>query len=82
VLWFAITSLIASLIGIAAGRLFDPGSGGLGAGIIATAKNADKATKSVSSWGSWDSFVNGLLPQNFFAAFADGKRCRCSSWPW
>jgi Na+/H+-dicarboxylate symporter len=73
VLWFAITSLIASLIGIAAGRLFDPGAGGLGAGIAATAKNADKAAKSVSSWGSWDSFVNGLLPENFFSAFADGN---------
>ncbi|HEY3710338.1 MAG TPA: dicarboxylate/amino acid:cation symporter [Amycolatopsis sp.] len=73
VLWFAITSLIASLIGIAAGRLFDPGSGGLGAGVAATAKNADKAAKSVSSWGSWDAFVNGLLPENFFSAFADGK---------
>ena len=73
VLWFAITSLIASLIGIAAGRLFDPGAGGLGAGIAATAKNADKAAKSVSSWGSWDSFVKGLLPENFFSAFADGK---------
>ncbi|WP_329071500.1 dicarboxylate/amino acid:cation symporter [Amycolatopsis sp. NBC_01480] len=73
VLWFAITSLIASLIGIAAGRLFDPGSGGLGAGVAATAQNADKATKSVSSWGSWDAFVNGLLPKNFFSAFADGN---------
>ncbi|MFJ1761896.1 dicarboxylate/amino acid:cation symporter [Amycolatopsis sp. NPDC088138] len=72
VLWFAITSFIASLIGIAVGRIFDPGSGGLG-GVEATAKNADKAAKSVSSWGSWDAFVKGLLPENFFKAFADGE---------
>ncbi|MBB4686196.1 dicarboxylate/amino acid:cation symporter [Amycolatopsis jiangsuensis] len=72
-LWFAITSFIASLIGIAAGRLFDPGTGGLGAGVAATAKNADKAAKSVSDWGSWDAFINGLLPENFFSAFAEGN---------
>ncbi|MEU4668778.1 dicarboxylate/amino acid:cation symporter [Amycolatopsis sp. NPDC023774] len=73
VLWFAITSFIASLIGIAIGKLFNPGAGGLGAGIAATAKNADKAAKSVSSWGSWDAFIEGLLPQNFFSAFAEGN---------
>ncbi|GAA3539839.1 dicarboxylate/amino acid:cation symporter [Amycolatopsis ultiminotia] len=73
VLWFAITSFIASLIGIAIGKLFDPGVGGLGPGVAATAKNADKAAKSVSDWGSWDAFIDGLLPQNFFSAFAEGN---------
>ncbi|EOD69001.1 sodium:dicarboxylate symporter [Amycolatopsis vancoresmycina DSM 44592] len=72
VLWFAITSFIASLIGIAVGRIFNPGAGGLG-GVEATAKNADKAAKSVDHWGSWDAFVNGLLPENFVKAFSDGE---------
>jgi Na+/H+-dicarboxylate symporter len=71
-LWFAITSFIASVIGIVVGLLFNPGNGGLAAGVAATAKNADRATKSVSNWGSWDAFVNGLIPQNFFSAFAQG----------
>jgi Na+/H+-dicarboxylate symporter len=71
-LWFAITSFIASIIGIVVGLLFNPGNGGLAAGVAATAKNADKATKSVSSWGSWDAFIKGLIPQNFFSAFSEG----------
>ncbi|MFK0243872.1 dicarboxylate/amino acid:cation symporter [Amycolatopsis azurea] len=73
VLWFAITSFIASLIGIAVAKLFNPGSGGLGEGVAATAKNADKATKSVDNWGSWSAFVEGFLPKNFFTAFTEGS---------
>ncbi|AHH98406.1 dicarboxylate/amino acid:cation symporter [Kutzneria albida] len=73
VLWFAITSFIASLIGIAVGLLINPGSGGLGAGVAATAKNTDKAVKSVDHWGSWQSFIDGLIPKNFLAAFTEGE---------
>lgn len=72
-LWFATTSFIASIIGIAIGKIFDPGRGGLGAGVVATAKNADKAAKSVSNWGSWWSFIDGLVPSNFFTAFSEGE---------
>ncbi|GAA1975489.1 dicarboxylate/amino acid:cation symporter [Amycolatopsis minnesotensis] len=72
VLWFGITSLIAVAIGLVVGTVFNPGSGGLGAGIAATAKNTDKAAKSVDSWGSWKAFIDGLLPENFFSAFSEG----------
>ncbi|MFC9257626.1 dicarboxylate/amino acid:cation symporter [Amycolatopsis thailandensis] len=71
VLWFAITSFIASLIGIAVAKLFNPGSGGLGEGVAATAKNTDKAAK--ATWGSWSDFINGLLPKNFLTAFTEGE---------
>lgn len=73
VLWFAATSLIAVLIGIVVGSLFDPASGGLGGGVQATAENADKAAESVADWGSWSAFIDGIVPENFIAAFADGK---------
>ncbi|MBK1788831.1 dicarboxylate/amino acid:cation symporter [Prauserella cavernicola] len=72
VLWFAITSFIAVLIGIAVGLIFNPGSGGLG-DAQATAENAEKAAGSVESWGSWTAFVEGIVPSNFIAAFAEGE---------
>jgi Na+/H+-dicarboxylate symporter len=71
VLWFAITSFIAVLIGIAVGLIFDPGSGGLAA--APTADNVDKAAGSTESWGSWWGFIEGFVPENFIAAFADGE---------
>lgn len=73
VLWFAITSSIAVLIGIVVGRLFNPGSGGLGAGVAATAANSDKAASSVDKWGSWTAFIDGIVPSNFVSAFAEGE---------
>ncbi|WP_158892038.1 dicarboxylate/amino acid:cation symporter [Amycolatopsis anabasis] len=73
VLWFGITSFIAVLIGIAVGKLFNPGSGGLGEGVAATAKNADKAAKSADHWGSWSAFIDGIVPKNFFTAFTEGE---------
>lgn len=72
VAWFATTSLIAVLIGIGVGLLFDPGSGGLG-GVQATAENAEKAAGSVGEWGSWTAFLDGIVPDNFVAAFAEGQ---------
>ncbi|PXY37285.1 dicarboxylate/amino acid:cation symporter [Prauserella flavalba] len=72
VLWFAITSLIAVLIGIVVGLIFNPGSGGIG-DAQATAENAEKAAGSVDSWGSWTAFIEGIVPSNFIAAFAEGE---------
>ncbi|OLT41345.1 sodium:proton antiporter [Saccharomonospora sp. CUA-673] len=70
--WFATTSLIAVLIGIGVGLLFNPGSGGLG-GVEATAENTERAADSVAEWGSWTAFVEGIVPENFVAAFAEGQ---------
>ncbi|MEU6643789.1 dicarboxylate/amino acid:cation symporter [Saccharomonospora sp. NPDC046836] len=72
VLWFAITSLIAALIGIAVGTVFNPGSGGLG-GAQATAENAERAAGSVENWGSWTAFIDGIVPSNAISAFAEGE---------
>lgn len=72
VLWFATTSLVAVAIGIVVGRIFNPGSGGLEE-VQGTAENADKAASSVESWGSWTAFLDGIVPSNFVAAFADGE---------
>jgi Na+/H+-dicarboxylate symporter len=54
-LWFAITSLIAVLIGIGLGVLLQPGAN---TGITQEAKYAGKT-------GDWWSFLIGLFPKNF-----------------
>lgn len=54
-LWFAITSLIAVLIGIGLGGLLQPGSG---TGITKKAEYAGKT-------GDWWAFLTGLFPKNF-----------------
>jgi Na+/H+-dicarboxylate symporter len=54
-LWFAITSLIAVLIGIGLGVLLQPGAN---TGITQEAKYAGKT-------GDWWSFLTGLFPKNF-----------------
>ncbi|MFJ3957577.1 dicarboxylate/amino acid:cation symporter [Arthrobacter sp. NPDC090010] len=54
-LWFAITALIAVLIGIGLGVLFQPGAG--------TGLSQDGASYSGSS-GSWWAFLQGLIPKN------------------
>lgn len=58
ILWFALTSLIAVVIGIALGLLLQPG---VGAGVAAaTAKSPDTV-------GSWLDFLKGIVPSNFLA---------------
>ncbi|MCX6497820.1 MAG: dicarboxylate/amino acid:cation symporter [Arthrobacter sp.] len=54
-LWFAITSLVAVLIGIGLGVLLQPGAG---TGITQEAKYAGKS-------GDWWAFLIGLFPKNF-----------------
>ncbi|WP_284980964.1 dicarboxylate/amino acid:cation symporter [Arthrobacter sp. efr-133-TYG-118] len=54
-LWFAITSLIAVMIGIGLGVILQPGSG---TGITKKAEYAGKT-------GDWWAFLTGLFPKNF-----------------
>ena len=63
-LWFAITALIAVLIGIALGILLEPG---LRAGIDPAAAAVPSAT------GSWLDFLKGLVPGNFLGLSASTK---------
>lgn len=63
-LWFAITALIAVLIGIALGLIIQPG---IAAGV---AREAAEAPKSV---GGWLDFLKGLVPANALALTASSK---------
>ena len=63
-LWFAVTALIAVLIGIALGLLLEPG---LRTGV-------DPASAALpSSTGSWLDFLKGLIPGNFLGLSAATK---------
>ena len=59
-LWFAITSLIAVLIGIGLGALFQPGVG--------TDQEAPSAYEGRT--GDWLAFIQGLVPSNFLGLSA------------
>ncbi|MDN5669662.1 MAG: dicarboxylate/amino acid:cation symporter [Renibacterium salmoninarum] len=61
--WFAITSFIAVLIGIALGVLFQPGSG--------TGQQAPADYKGKT--GDWWSFLTGLVPKNFLGLGASSS---------
>ncbi|MDR6104048.1 Na+/H+-dicarboxylate symporter [Agrobacterium larrymoorei] len=63
-LWFAITALIAVLIGITLGLLIQPG---LNTGVEATAAAAPSTT------GSWLDFLKGLIPSNILGLQASTK---------
>src|SRR5690606_4703803 len=60
-LWFAITALIAVVIGIALGLILQPG--------LNTAVTAE-AARAPSSTGSWLDFLKGLIPANIFGLTA------------
>lgn len=63
-LWFAITALIAVIIGITLGLVLQPG---LHAGVTADAAKAPITN------GSWLDFLTGLVPSNFLGLSASTK---------
>ncbi|WP_274627150.1 dicarboxylate/amino acid:cation symporter [Arvimicrobium flavum] len=63
-IWFAITALIAVLIGIALGLIIQPG---LHSGVLA------EAAKEPSTTGSWLDFLKGLVPANVLGLQASTK---------
>jgi len=67
-LWFATTSLIAVLIGIAIGLITH-----LGTGVHVVPSAANASSVAGKAHGSWSTLVNDLVPDNFFAAFANGE---------
>jgi len=63
-LWFAITALIAVVIGIALGLIIQPG---VHTGVT------DAAARAPSSTGSWLDFLKGLVPANIFGIQASTR---------
>jgi len=66
--WFAITSLIAVLIGIAIGTI-----GNLGSGVRVTPSEEAVANIAQRSPGDWWAFVQSIVPTNLFSAFSEGN---------
>ncbi|MEV4731691.1 dicarboxylate/amino acid:cation symporter [Saccharopolyspora sp. NPDC049426] len=67
-LWFAITSLIAVVIGLVVGRLFQPGRG-----LVIEPDPAKLQAIGEKTQGSWLDLLNGLVPDNLISAFAEGE---------
>ncbi|MGM1060307.1 dicarboxylate/amino acid:cation symporter [Saccharothrix sp. Mg75] len=67
-LWFAITSLIAVLIGLAIGLIFKPG-----AGVTVEPSQAAVERLAARDPGSWSTLLETLIPSNLFAAFTEGE---------
>ncbi|MDQ3790790.1 MAG: dicarboxylate/amino acid:cation symporter [Actinomycetota bacterium] len=67
-LWFAITSLIAVLIGIAVGSI-----GNIGSGVRVTPSEDAVANIAERSPGDWWAFVQSIVPTNVFSAFSEGN---------
>jgi Na+/H+-dicarboxylate symporter len=66
VAWFAGTSLVAVLIGIAIGLI-----GGPGRGVTITPDPSDVEAVGGRTPGSWQALLSGLVPDNPVAAFAE-----------
>jgi Na+/H+-dicarboxylate symporter len=67
-LWFAITSLIAVLIGIAIGAI-----GNLGSGVRVTPSDDAVANIAERAPGDWWAFIQSIVPTNVFSAFSEGN---------
>lgn len=66
-LWFAVTSFIAVLIGIAVATIVNPGAG---LRVEPAAGAVDKLAKRTS--GSWSALLDNLVPTNIFSSFTEG----------
>ncbi|MFL6125255.1 dicarboxylate/amino acid:cation symporter [Actinophytocola sp.] len=66
--WFAITSLIAVIIGIVIGLV-----GNLGSGVRVSPSKEAVATIAERSPGDWWAFVQSIVPSNLFSAFSEGN---------
>ncbi|GAA2781410.1 dicarboxylate/amino acid:cation symporter [Saccharopolyspora taberi] len=67
-LWFALTSLIAVLIGLGLGAVFQPGRG-----LVIEPDPEKLASIGQKTQGSWLDLVTGLVPENLVKAFAEGE---------
>ncbi|MCE6999389.1 dicarboxylate/amino acid:cation symporter [Saccharothrix sp. S26] len=67
-LWFAITSLIAVLIGLAIALIFKPGSG-----VQVEPSQAAVEKLAARDQGSWSTLLETLIPSNLFSAFTEGE---------
>ncbi|MFI7680025.1 dicarboxylate/amino acid:cation symporter [Actinophytocola sp. NPDC049390] len=67
-MWFAITSLIAVLIGIAIGSI-----GNIGSGVRVTPSEDAVANIAERNPGDWWAFVQSIVPTNIFSAFSEGN---------
>jgi Na+/H+-dicarboxylate symporter len=66
-LWFAVTSLIAVLIGLAIALIFKPGTG-----VQVTPSESALKKLATRETGSWSAFFDSLVPSNLFSAFTEG----------
>nr|WP_199740593.1 dicarboxylate/amino acid:cation symporter [Saccharopolyspora rhizosphaerae] len=67
-LWFALTSLIAVVIGLVVGNLFQPGRG-----LVIEPDPEKLQAIGQKTEGSWLDLLNGLVPENLISAFAEGE---------
>jgi Na+/H+-dicarboxylate symporter len=68
VFWFATTSLIAALIGLAIGTIINPGHD-----VSLTPDQSTVAKIASRDQGSWLDLVSNLVPSNLFSTFSDGQ---------